>query len=166
MIRKPYSTDLTNAQWARIAPLIPPAIPGGRRRTVNVRDVVNAILYFVRTGCQWRNILHEFPPWGTVHYYYAHIRGGLVGGSVNSATLEYAEPDDYGDGDKDAQDGDGRHQLRQREASLVLPKTVWPLPQNAQDPILSVCSLKALAIRAWQRTSARTLSAFAPIYAR
>jgi putative transposase len=70
MIRKPYSTDLTNAQWARIAPLIPPAIPGGRRRTVNVRDVVNAILYFVRTGCQWRNIPHDFPPWGTVHYYY------------------------------------------------------------------------------------------------
>jgi hypothetical protein len=70
----------------------------------------------------------------------AHIRGELVSGSVNSATLEYAEPDDYGDGDKDAQDGDGRHQLRQREASLVLPKTVWPLPQNTQDPILPVCS--------------------------
>ncbi len=52
MIRKPYPTDLTDAQWARIAPLIPPAMPGGRRRTVNVREVVNAILYFVRTGCQ------------------------------------------------------------------------------------------------------------------
>ena len=43
-------------------------------RTVNVRDVVNAILYFVRTGCQWRNIPHEFPPWGTVHYYYRRWR--------------------------------------------------------------------------------------------
>ncbi len=54
MIRKPYPTDLTDAQWARIAPLIPPAMPGARRRrTVNVRQVVNAILYyFVRTGCQ------------------------------------------------------------------------------------------------------------------
>src|SRR4051812_515290 len=74
MIRKPYTTDLTDAQWARIAPLIPPAIPGGRRRTVNVREVVNAILYFVRTGCQWRNLPHEFPPWGTVHYYYHRWR--------------------------------------------------------------------------------------------
>src|SRR3954451_20829709 len=66
MIRKAYPTDLTDAQWARIAPLIPPAMPGARRRTVNVREVLNAILYFVRTGCQWRNLPHEeFPPWGT-----------------------------------------------------------------------------------------------------
>jgi putative transposase len=52
MIRKSYPTDLTDEQWARIVPLIPPAKPGGRRRTVNVREIVNAILYFVRTGCQ------------------------------------------------------------------------------------------------------------------
>jgi putative transposase len=51
MNRKPYSTDLTDAQWARIAPLIPPAMSGGRRRTVDVRELVNAILYFVRTDC-------------------------------------------------------------------------------------------------------------------
>ncbi len=74
MIRKPYSTDLTDAQWSRIAPLIPSAMPGGRRRTVNVREVVNAVLYLTRTGCQWRNIPHEFPPWGTVHYYYRRWR--------------------------------------------------------------------------------------------
>ena len=66
MIRKPYPTDLTDTQWARIAPSVPPAMPGARRRTVNVRQVVNAILYyFVRTGCQWRNLPHDFPPWGT-----------------------------------------------------------------------------------------------------
>ena len=74
MIRKPYPTDLTDAQWSRIAPLIPPAMPGGRRRTVNVREVVNATLYLTRTGCQWRNLPHEFPPWGTVHYYYRRWR--------------------------------------------------------------------------------------------
>jgi len=74
MIRKPYSTDLTDAQWARIATLIPPAKPGGRRRSVNVREIVNAIVYFVRTGCQWRNLPHDFPPWGTVHYYYRRWR--------------------------------------------------------------------------------------------
>src|SRR3954469_10575286 len=74
MNRKPYPTDLTDAQWERIAPLIPPAKPGGRRRSVDVREVVNAIMYFTRTGCQWRNLPHEFPPWGTVHYYHRRWR--------------------------------------------------------------------------------------------
>ncbi len=74
MNRKSYPTDLTDAQWERVAPLIPPAKPGGRRRSVDVREVVNAILYLVRTGCQWRNLPHEFPPWGTVHYYYRRWR--------------------------------------------------------------------------------------------
>jgi putative transposase len=74
MNRKPYPTDLTDAQWERIAPLIPPAKPGGRRRSVDVRELVNAIMYFTRTGCQWRNLPHEFPPWGTVHYYHRRWR--------------------------------------------------------------------------------------------
>src|SRR3954453_9956667 len=80
MIRKPYSTDLTHAQWARIATLISPAKPGGRRRSVNVREIVNAIVYFVRTGCQWRNLPHDFPPWGTVHYYYRRVGASTVPG--------------------------------------------------------------------------------------
>jgi putative transposase len=74
MNRKPYSTDLTDAQWERIEPLIPPAKPGGRPRSVDMREIVNATLYFTRTGCQWRNLPHEFPPWGTVHYYYRRFR--------------------------------------------------------------------------------------------
>jgi putative transposase len=74
MNRKPYPTDLTDAQWERIAPLIPPAKPGGRHRSVDVREVVNAIMYFTRTGCQWRSLPHEFPPWGTVHYYHRRWR--------------------------------------------------------------------------------------------
>lgn len=74
MNRKPYSTNLTDAQWERIEPLIPPTKPGGRPRSVEMREIVNAILYFTRTGCQWRNLPHEFPPWGTVHYYYRRFR--------------------------------------------------------------------------------------------
>jgi putative transposase len=70
MKRTPYPTDLTNAQWQLIEPLLPPAQPGGRPRTVDLREVVNAILYLVRSGCQWRMLPHDFPPWGTVHYYY------------------------------------------------------------------------------------------------
>jgi putative transposase len=69
-----YPSDLTDRQWSIIEPLIPPAEPGGRERTVDMREVVNAILYLNRTGCSWRMLPHEFPPWGTVHYYYRRFR--------------------------------------------------------------------------------------------
>jgi len=68
-LRAAYATDLTEAQWQIIEPLLPPPKPGGRPRTVNLRAVVNAIFYLTRTGCSWRMLPHEFPPWGTVHYY-------------------------------------------------------------------------------------------------
>ena len=57
-----------------IAPLIPPAEPGGRDRTVDMRGVINGVLYLLRTGCSWRQLPHDFPPWGTVHYYYRCFR--------------------------------------------------------------------------------------------
>ena len=74
MARTAYPSDLTDAQWRLIERRIPPAEPGGRRRTVNMRKVVNGILYLVRTGCSWRQLPHDLPPWGTVHYYYRRFR--------------------------------------------------------------------------------------------
>ena len=65
-----YPSDLTDAQWKRIEPKIPKAKPGGRPRSVDMRQVLNAILYLSRAGCSWRMLPHDFPPWGTVHYYY------------------------------------------------------------------------------------------------
>ncbi len=70
MERSPYPSDVTDGQWRLIAPSIPPPKPGGRPREANVREVVNAILYVVRTGCSWRQLPHDFPPWQTVYYYY------------------------------------------------------------------------------------------------
>lgn len=70
MERKPYPDDLTDAQWELLAPLLPPAKPGGRPRTTDVREVVDAILYWARTGCGWRHLPHDFPAWPTVHDYY------------------------------------------------------------------------------------------------
>jgi putative transposase len=70
MTRRRYDTDLTDAQWHLIAPLLPPAKPGGRPRSVDLREVVNGILYVTRSGCQWRLVPHDLPPWGTLHYYY------------------------------------------------------------------------------------------------
>lgn len=74
MARTPYPSDLTDAQWSLIEPLIPLAEPGGRHRSVNMREVINGILYLNRTGGSWRMLPHEFPPWGTVHYYYRRFR--------------------------------------------------------------------------------------------
>jgi transposase len=56
-----YPSDLTNEQWAILEPLIPPAKPGGRPRSVDMREVLNAIFYVDRTGCQWRALPHDFP---------------------------------------------------------------------------------------------------------
>src|SRR5215208_3481661 len=65
-----YDTDLSDAAWALVAPLLPPARPGGRPRTTDLRAVVDAILYLLRTGCQWRLLPRDFPPWSTVHHYF------------------------------------------------------------------------------------------------
>jgi transposase len=69
-----YPSDLTDAQFARIAPLLPKAKPGGRPRTVNLHDVVNAILYVDRTGCQWRALPVDYGPWSTAYDYFRKWR--------------------------------------------------------------------------------------------
>jgi putative transposase len=74
MTRTSYPSDLSDRQWSIIEALIPPALPGGRDRAVDMREVVNGILYLNRTGCSWRLLPHEFPPWGTVHYDYRRFR--------------------------------------------------------------------------------------------
>ena len=69
--RQSYPTDLTNEQWAYLEPLLAqPKGKPGRPRQVDTRQVVNAILYLVRTGCQWRMLPRDFPAWQTVYYYY------------------------------------------------------------------------------------------------
>jgi len=65
---------LTDEQWKLISPMIPAPLPGGRPRSVEMREVINGILYLNRTGCAWRHLPHDLPPWGTVHYYYRRFR--------------------------------------------------------------------------------------------
>jgi putative transposase len=74
MNRPRYPSDVTEAQWELIQPLIPAAKPGGRRREVNMREIINGIFYLTRTGCSWRMLPHDLPPWSTVHYYYRQWR--------------------------------------------------------------------------------------------
>jgi putative transposase len=68
--RQAYPTDLTDAQWALLAPWLSARAWTGRPRTLELREVVNAVLYLLRTGCQWRCLPHEFPHWCSVRYYY------------------------------------------------------------------------------------------------
>jgi putative transposase len=72
--RKPYPSDLTDAQWAILEPLIPPAKQGGRPRDVNMREVVNAMFYLNRGGCQWDMLPHDLPPKSSVYIYFARWR--------------------------------------------------------------------------------------------
>jgi putative transposase len=74
MDRKAYPTDLTDEQWALLEPLLPAAMTGGRPRSVDLREVVNGMLYLLRSGCAWRLLPHEFPPWGTVWAYFRRWR--------------------------------------------------------------------------------------------
>ena len=83
-----YPSDLSDAQWNRIAPLIPPAKPGGRPRGVDMREIVNGIWYLVKTGCQWRALPRDLPPWGTVHMYYRNWRLTGVWGRIHDVLRE------------------------------------------------------------------------------
>ena len=69
MQRRAYTSDLTDNEWTLLAPLIPPAKPGGRPRKHDIREVLNAIFYILRGGCAWRMLPHDFPPWQTVYHY-------------------------------------------------------------------------------------------------
>ena len=69
-----YASDLTDAEWALIAPHLPPAKDLGRPRTTDLREVVNALLYMVSTGCQWRMLPKDFPPFSTVQKYFYRWR--------------------------------------------------------------------------------------------
>lgn len=71
--KKSYRTDLTDSQWELIKPLLSDPKPSkcpGRPREISFRDILNAIFYIIRSGCQWRMLPHDFPNWKTVYHYF------------------------------------------------------------------------------------------------
>jgi putative transposase len=70
MNREAYPTDLTDAEWRHLAPHLPTPKEGGRPRRHTVRDILNAIFYVLRSGCAWRLLPHDLPPWKTVYHYF------------------------------------------------------------------------------------------------
>ena len=70
MNRQPYHTDLTNAQWQKLEPFLPPPSRRGRPREHTLREIVNAIFYVTNNGIKWRAMPHDLPPWQSVYYYF------------------------------------------------------------------------------------------------
>lgn len=86
--RRAYPSDLTDTEWALLEPLIPAAKPGGRKEEHPKREIVNAIFYVLRSGCQWRMLPHDFPPWETVYDYFRRWRDSGVWETINHALRE------------------------------------------------------------------------------
>lgn len=70
MPRHRYPSDLTDAQWVILEPMLPPVKPGGRPRKHDLREIMNAIRYVLRGGIAWRALPYEYPPWPTVYTYF------------------------------------------------------------------------------------------------
>lgn len=88
MNHRAYATDLTDAEWEQLAPLIPAAKPGGRPRKYDMREVLNAIFYLLRAGCAWRLLPHEFPCWKTVYHYFRNWRKAGVWEQIHARLRE------------------------------------------------------------------------------
>ena len=88
MERRAYLTDLSNPEWECLVPLLPPVKPRGRPRLHPLRKIMNAILYVLRTGCQWRLLPHEFPPWRTAYHYFRLWRLNDTWQTIHTALRE------------------------------------------------------------------------------
>ena len=85
MTRKSYPSDLRDREWQLLEPLLPPPKPGGRPIKYSRREVVNAIRYVLRTGCAWRMLPHDLPPWRTTFHYFRTWRRDGTWERVHSA---------------------------------------------------------------------------------
>jgi len=88
MSRQAYSSDLSDTEWTILAPLIPAPLPGGRPAKWSRREIVNAILYVLRSGCAWSLLPHDFPPYQTVFYYFRQWQRAGIWAKVNTALRE------------------------------------------------------------------------------
>ncbi len=88
MKTKSYPSDMTHVEWVLFEPLIPSVKPGGRPRAVCMLEVVNGIFYVLRSGCAWRLLPHDFPPWQTVYGYFRNWRLVGVWEQMNDALRE------------------------------------------------------------------------------
>ena len=87
-MRKRYPTDLSDAEWNYIEPHLPAPIGFGRPRTQDLREILNAVFYVLKSGCQWRLVPHDFPRWPTVYWYFRKWRIDGTFERINRALRE------------------------------------------------------------------------------
>jgi transposase len=98
--RQPYPTDLTDQEWALIQHLVPVAKSGGRPADYPRREILNGIFYLLRSGCSWRMLPHDLPPWRIVYHYFRQWRQDgtwqhihdMLRGDVRVATGKHRQP--------------------------------------------------------------------------
>lgn len=94
MDRQAYPSDLSDAEWRQLEPLLPAPKPGGRPIKYPRREVINAIMYVLRSGCPWRMLPHELPPWRTAFHYFRTRRKDGTWERVHEAVRERVRTSD------------------------------------------------------------------------
>src|SRR5215210_1829862 len=87
-MRRTYPTDLSDAEWACLEPLLPAPKANGRPRVYPLREILNAIFYVVKSGCSWRLLPHDLPPWRSVYHYFRQFRLDGIWARVHAAIRE------------------------------------------------------------------------------
>jgi transposase len=98
--RPPYPTDLSDREWNLIKHLVPEAKPGGRPEAYPKREILNAIFYLLRSGCSWRMLPHDLPPWRIVYHYFRQwqqdgtwqVMHDMLRGEVRVAAGKHRQP--------------------------------------------------------------------------
>ncbi len=132
-MRKSYPSDVTDDQWLLLEPLLPPAKHGGRKRSVNLREVLNGILYLNRQGCTWAALPHDLPPKSTVYDYFARWRDDGTWQRILDAL---------------------RVEVR-RQTPPINPKTKKPYPRKKRDETPSAASIDSQTVKGTEAGGAR-----------